>query len=379
VEAVLDLHASDDMEWAIRSGLWASQRVAGLNRKRRERSPKALVLCGHGVSLRVEAGTLLIKNGFTHYPQKQETYRYFRGDLDRPSRIVLLDGSGSISFDVLNWLAEQEIPLIRISWTGDAVTVIGGNGYSADREKVEWQRATRANPRERLAFGSGLIREKIRNSISALDSAIPKSEIRDSAISKLRGELTALDTHPPEDIDALRGMEGRAGAAYFSAWRGVKLDWASNKRKPIPPAWHTIGSRTALRSGKIPKNRNATHPINAMLNYAYAVLLGQLKIQLVSEGYDPTIGVMHHDYRRGPAFVLDHMEPLRPVVDREVLGFALSNQLHTADFVLRHDGVCRLNPQLARHVVGLVGFRKAAPLFASIHPRVLEADYADRM
>jgi hypothetical protein len=33
-----------------------------------------------------------------------------------------LDGSGSISFDVLDWLAEQEIPLIRISWTGEVVT-----------------------------------------------------------------------------------------------------------------------------------------------------------------------------------------------------------------------------------------------------------------
>jgi len=61
-----------------------------------------LILCGHGVSLRVEGGTLLIKNGFTHYPQQREEYRYFQGDLDRPARIIVLDGSGSISFDVLD-------------------------------------------------------------------------------------------------------------------------------------------------------------------------------------------------------------------------------------------------------------------------------------
>ena len=42
----------------------------------------------------------------THYPQKQETYRFFKGELAIPPRIVMLDGNGSISFDVLAWLSE---------------------------------------------------------------------------------------------------------------------------------------------------------------------------------------------------------------------------------------------------------------------------------
>src|SRR3954471_23240549 len=98
-----------------------------------------------GISLRVDAGTLHIKNGLTHYPQRREEFRFFRGDLNRPARIILLDGSGSISFDVLDWLAEQDIPLIRISWAGEVITV-AGLGYSADPKKVEWQRKTRAAP-----------------------------------------------------------------------------------------------------------------------------------------------------------------------------------------------------------------------------------------
>jgi CRISP-associated protein Cas1 len=32
-----------------------------------------LILSGHGISLRIEGGALTIRNGFTHYPQKQET------------------------------------------------------------------------------------------------------------------------------------------------------------------------------------------------------------------------------------------------------------------------------------------------------------------
>ena len=162
-----------------------------MQRRRRERSKHALVLCGHGASLRVQAGTLLVRNGFTHYPQQREEFRYFRGDLDRPALIILLDGSGSISFDVLDWLAEQDVPLIRISWTGEVVTVAGA-GYFADPEKVEWQRKMRTDPAARQNFSCDLIRRKIENSLETLAAAIPASENRDRAISKLQAELSGL-------------------------------------------------------------------------------------------------------------------------------------------------------------------------------------------
>ena len=111
-----ECHADrDDLEWADRCAFWSTPTDAGVRRNRRERSSTSLILCGHGISLRVASGTLLIKNGFTHYPQQREEFRFFRGDLNRPARIILLDGSGSISFDVLDWLAEQDIPLVRIS------------------------------------------------------------------------------------------------------------------------------------------------------------------------------------------------------------------------------------------------------------------------
>jgi CRISP-associated protein Cas1 len=78
----------------------------------------------------IKNGALTIQNGFTHYPQQREIIRYFRGDVALPERIILLDGSGSISFDVLSWLAEQKISLIRINWKGDIVCIAGGSGYS---------------------------------------------------------------------------------------------------------------------------------------------------------------------------------------------------------------------------------------------------------
>jgi hypothetical protein len=51
------------------------------------------------------------------------------------------------------------------------------------------------------------------------------------------------------------------------------------------------------------------------------------------------------------AFVFDMMEPERPKVDRSILEFAKSHKFHAADFVIRSDGVCRLNPETARCIV----------------------------
>jgi CRISPR-associated protein Cas1 len=41
------------------------------------------------------------------------------------------------------------------------------------------------------------------------------------------------------------------------------------------------------------RNRHATHPVNAMLNYAYAVLESQVRISAASQRLDPTIGYLY--------------------------------------------------------------------------------------
>jgi CRISPR-associated protein Cas1 len=130
----------------------------------------ALILAGHGVSLRIHGGALEIKNGLTHYPQSRETYLFFRRDADLPERIILLDGSGSVSFDVLSWLAEHKINLIRIDWKGDIVCVAGASGYSANPHRVRWQLETRENPEQRNEFCRFLITRKIEASIITLEN-----------------------------------------------------------------------------------------------------------------------------------------------------------------------------------------------------------------
>jgi CRISPR/Cas system-associated endonuclease Cas1 len=58
-------------------------------------------------------------------------------------------------------------------------------------------------------------------------------------------------------------------------------------------------------------NRNAAHPVNAILNYAYAALESETRIKAISEGYNPTIGIMHEGSDGSSKFIFDLMEPER--------------------------------------------------------------------
>src|ERR1700679_3765303 len=98
-------------------------------------------------------------------------------------------------------------------------------------------------------------------------------------------------------------------------------------------------------------NRNAAHPVNAMLNYAYAALESQIRIKAISEGYDPTIGIMREGSDGSSKFIFDLMEIERPKVDRAVLDFIKAHVCDPTEFVIRSDGVCRVNPEMARMVV----------------------------
>jgi CRISPR-associated protein Cas1 len=301
--------------------------------------------------LRIEHGTLLVQNGFTHYPQRREEFRLFPGDWRLPFRIIILDGSGSITFDVLQWLSETNIPLVQINWRGQVVNCVGGSGYAIDPKLAQAQLAARENGRW-LLLSRRLVSQKITNSVETLRSVFPESPATDGAIGKLNLLARKMRDDAPTTASDLRGVEGRAAIAYFAAWHAFPLRWKGIGRHGIPDDWRRIGRRLSLlRNGKSRRNQYATHPVNAMLNYAYAVLENNVRTQVVGAGLDPTIGYFHGSFRGKHALVYDLMEPMRPVVDRAVLEFIQRHVFEPGDFTLTREGVCRLNPELAQSVV----------------------------
>jgi len=127
---------SKEMDWQTRCEYWLSESDRPSTRFRREREKNPLILTGHGLSLRVEKGTLLIRDGNTHYPAVRRQWRFFNGTLDIPTTIVVIDGSGEITMDAIDWLATQGVQLIRLRWDGQFTSVINTGGQAASAENL---------------------------------------------------------------------------------------------------------------------------------------------------------------------------------------------------------------------------------------------------
>ena len=333
---------SDDTDWVKRAEYWGSQKVPKPRSQAGRKDRQPLILSGHGVRLSVDHGALLIQNGFTHYPQKREEWRLFPGDRRLPSRIVILDSSGSLSFDVMAWLSTKDIPLVQINWQGEVVTMLGGGGHSADSKKVAAQREALQNG-QGLQIAIQLIRDKIKGCMETLEHVLPASLERERALTKQAKALTVLEGDPPSTMETLRLIEGRAALAYFMAWQIIPLRWKGVGKRPIPGEWLRVGLRQSSLSGT---NRHATHPVNALLNYAYGLLETEVRIAVVAAGLDPTIGYLHAQRPGRVALVYDLMEPLRPAVDQEVLRFVQKHIFSRGDFFMTNSGACRLHPKL---------------------------------
>jgi hypothetical protein len=86
----------------------------------------------------------------------------------------------------------------------------------------------------------------------------------------------------------------------------------------------------------------ATNPVNAILNYLYALLEAETRLATATLGLDPGISVMHVDVPYRDSLALDLMEVVRPDVDAFVLDWIKRGPLPRNHFFEQRDGNCRL-------------------------------------
>src|SRR5690606_2074064 len=111
------------------------------------------------------------------------------------------------------------------------------------------------------------------------------------------------------------GLEGEAASVYFELLPRLLVKDA--------PTWAWSG-----RSG-----RPARDPVNALLNYAYGMLLSDCIRAVVSCGLDPHAGFIHSSNRNKPALALDLMEEFRaPVADSVVINAINNGEVKSDDF-----------------------------------------------
>ena len=147
-------------------------------------------------------------------------------------------------------------------------------------------------------------------------------------------------------------VESRAAASYWRTFRDAGL--RERKNGNLPRSWLRFAQRN--KGAAFLGNQHASHPINAMLNYAYIVEAGRLAKALAANGLCLSIGYLHSDKKGRNSLVWDAIEPLRPAIDAKVFEFVASHEFSRRDFPQSGYNVHRLSrdvTQLLLHKASL--------------------------
>lgn len=211
-------------------------------------------------------------------------------------------------------------------------------------------------PEQYCKIASGMIFGKLYNSRWSIGRTLRDHGIRVNAekltavCDTLRGAMqAALEAQNPE---RLRGIEGDAAAAYFSALDEMIL-----------------GDRQTFRfCGR--SRRPPLDPVNALLSFAYALLTNDCAAALEGVGLDSYVGFLHRDRPGRVSLALDLMEELRPcLADRFVLTCINNRVVGSRDFKKEESGAVILTDEGRRRFIQAWQARKRETI---MHPYLKE-------
>lgn len=172
--------------------------------------------------------------------------------------------------------------------------------------------------------------------------------------------ISLLKTRTPDDV---RHIEAKATQEFWRQWDGFQMRFVE---PVVPYAWRTwpgryIGRRQGLLGelGAQFTARGAVHPLQAMHNFAVAVVTARLTRAIVAWGFDPAFGYLHDGRKPGRlSLVWDAIEPLRPRLVRAVFGYVETHEFERRDFLVfvhktTHEKTVRLAPALAKEIVAV--------------------------
>jgi CRISPR-associated endonuclease Cas1 len=311
---------------------------------------------GYGVHISVNRGQLVVKDGAGRQ-RNQRNYPRVRSGLER---LVVIGRNGTVTLEAMRWLADLGIGYIHVDRDGSLLATSTVSVGDARLRRIQ-TRATLSPIGIELA--QTLLSQKLAGQRTVLEQIPRSAEARrhlDQAIAQIEVDQT---------LDELMTTEREAALAYWSAWTGLEITFTHADSSRIPAHWTSFGRRRSPLSGG---QRVAINPANALLNYLYAILAAEARIACFAVGLDPTLGVIHVDYRDRDSFVLDLMEVVRPDVDRYVLELVRSRTFTRKDFLETGRGQCKIRAPFSHELVktGPHWARLLAPLAEAVARRL---------
>ena len=135
------------------------------------------------------------------------------------------------------------------------------------------------------------------------------------------------------DLEALRGVEGKAAVSYFSAFDDMilkqKEDFFFTERNRRPPLDN----------------------MNCLLSFLYALLMNDVGAAVEGVGLDSYVGFLHRDRPGRQSLALDLMEELRPLADRTAFSMVNTKKINGKDFRLEEGGAVYLTDDGRKKII----------------------------
>ncbi len=293
-----------------------------------EASSGVCVADGWGLKVYINQGHLIIEDGIG---QSRRTRRYHKATSGL-TRLVIIGHSGYQSLEAIRWLSDAKISTVHIDTDG---TVLTASARSIDNPALRRAQALAATNET----GVEVIRYLLALKISGQRDDANRLE---EGAEGVQAELESVEN--AQTLDDLRICERQAAVVYWRAWSTVGIQFVKADEKLVPEHWRTLGFR---RSPQSASGRRAVNPINAILNYLYALLEAEARIATMAVGLDPGLGILHLDKYARDSFALDLMEAVRPDVDDYLLNLLDGHQFRASDFHDTRTGNCRIAKPLA--------------------------------
>ncbi len=307
-------------------------------------NPAVCVVDGYGIKVTTRSGRLVVSDGIGRQ-RRERTYNRATHGL---SRLVVMATTGHITVEAYRWLDQLGIGLAMLDPTTGDVTLATAR-VANDDARLRRAQALAMGTRTGLDIAKYLIGLKLTG-----QAAVTRQELTSPEAAETIDQLARSVEHSPS-LEEVRQLEASAANLYWFAWGQVEARFVKSDTPRVPENWHRFeGRRSAVTPGTA---RNATDPINALLNFSYRLVEAEGHLATLAVGMDPGMGILHADLKRRTSFVLDLIEAVRPLADLHVLRLVRAHPLRWRDFHEDARGVVRvLSPLTHRLAEGMPGY-----------------------
>jgi CRISPR-associated protein Cas1 len=243
---------------------------------------------------------------------------------------VCIMGNVQISTAAVRALLERAIPLSYFSYGGWFL----GRTFAHDTNNIELrvaQHAALRDPNTCLTLARGIVTSKVLNCRTMLRRNVENAD--ETVLFELK--QLARKASEATSIESLLGTEGSAARVYFGAFSGMLKSVALSE-----------GFDLDGRNRRPPRD-----PLNALLSFAYSLLVKDIALAIVTSGLDPLLGFYHQPRFGRPALALDLMEEFRPLIADSVVIAAVNTAVVGARDFIRAPGACALTADARRRFI----------------------------